>query len=118
MIELMLALAIFAFAVISLMGALKAGMDAALAFRQERQLQALLADQLEEVRVTPLAAGSFDHESSVFPGKIVTEIEPLKVLNHQNAPLSGLYRVTIRYEPTGRNAPAPLSVETWIHQIQ
>ncbi len=118
MIELMIALAIFAFAVISLMGALKAGIDAAVAFRKERQLQVLLADRLEEIRIAPLTPGRFENDSTLFPGRIHTEVEPVELLNHEGAPLSGMFRVTVRYEPSGRDAPAPLAVETFIHQMQ
>lgn len=118
MIELMLALAIFAVAVVSLMGALKAGVDAAIALRKERQIQALLADRLEEVRAVPLTAGEYEMPSERFPGTIRTEIEPVELLNHEGVPLGGMFRVTVRYEPAGRDGLAPLAIETWMHQIQ
>lgn len=118
LIELMIALAIFAFAVISLMGALQASINAAHTFRQERQLQAILADRLEEIRAAPLTPGQFESPSDPFPGTIRTEIDPVQLLSQEGIPLSGIFRITVRYLPEGRQAPPPLSVETYAHQIQ
>jgi prepilin-type N-terminal cleavage/methylation domain-containing protein len=118
LLEMMLALAVFSFAMISLLGSLRGGVDAAIELRQERQLQELLADRLEELRAVTLEVETKEIPCEVFPGKIVWVIEPIELKNEAEELLDNLFRIEVSYVPSGPRAPPPLSIETYVHQAQ
>jgi prepilin-type N-terminal cleavage/methylation domain-containing protein len=96
LLEVMLAVTIFALVVVSLAQALKSTVESSTLIEREHITRQLLQNALNQARVESLTPGTFPIEIKDPNYTLEKNIRPLELQNKDNQPLQGLYQITVR----------------------
>lgn len=96
LLEVMLAVMIFAIAVLGLLTALQSSVDAASSFNREAAITLSLQNRLVEIEQGEFPGAGLEREGPDEMGVVYTrEIEPLALVNRRGRTLPRLYRVKL-----------------------
>ncbi len=116
LLEIMLAVTVFAIAVVGLLSALGTTVDAATAFNREAQVAFALQNQLAEAREEPWTGPGSETTGPDELGVTYTrEIEPLELPNGDGPPLDRMYRLRITAQWGSADQEQTEMAEVYIH---
>ncbi|MEI6350153.1 MAG: type II secretion system protein [Verrucomicrobiota bacterium] len=115
LLEVMLAVMIFAIAVVGLLTALSTTIGSAAAFNREAQVRMALQTRLAEARVIDFAEGATTSDPDEMGVIYTTEITPLELQNGEGRPLDHLYSLRITANWTQGGEEEAQTAEVYVY---
>lgn len=95
LLEVVIAVGIFAFAMVGLAETMNRLIDVELASREDQRVRLEIQSRLAEARLANIETGEIDMGEDAFGVRYIREYEEIEFLNQYDEPLDGIFTLTI-----------------------